>query len=89
MTTIIIGGVCRAGKSQLAKLLFQHNQCTVIHLDPFLNAVRNNYHRDRQIPKAKTKLQNYYDTRLVKAIRNMGNILTICTFTKPPQIPLN
>lgn len=72
MTIVIIGGVCRAGKSRLANLLFQQTQCTVIHLDSFLNAVRNNYPGTRQTPEAEAVFQNYYDTVLVKAIRNMG-----------------
>ena len=43
MATVIIGGVSRAGKSRLANLVFQQTRCTVVHLDSFSNAIRNNY----------------------------------------------
>ncbi|GGA59215.1 hypothetical protein [Okeania sp. KiyG1] len=70
--TVIIGGVSRAGKSRLANLVFQQTRCTVVHLDSFLNAVRNNYPAPILTPREKEIFQDYCDTVLVKAIRNMG-----------------
>lgn len=72
MGTVIIGGVSRAGKSRLANLVFQQARCTVVHLDSFLNAVRNNYPAPILTPREKEIFQDYCDTVLVKAIRNMG-----------------
>ncbi|NET26005.1 hypothetical protein [Okeania sp. SIO1I7] len=64
--------ISRAGKSRLANLVFQQTRCTVVHLDSFFNAVRNNYPAPILTPREKKIFQDYCDTVLVKAIRNMG-----------------
>ncbi|NEP86489.1 MAG: hypothetical protein F6K18_06420 [Okeania sp. SIO2C2] len=70
--TVIIGGVSRTGKSRFANLVFQQTRCTVVHLDSFLNAVRNNYPAPILTPREKEICKDYCDTVLVKAILNMG-----------------
>jgi 2-phosphoglycerate kinase len=42
MKTIVIGGVCRAGKSRLANMLFRNTKSTVLHADVLTNFVKNN-----------------------------------------------
>lgn len=69
---VIIGGVSRAGKSRLANLVFQQTRCTVVHLDSFANAVRNNYPAPILTIREKEIFKDYCDTVLVKVIRNMG-----------------
>ena len=72
MNTVIIGGVCRAGKSRLAHLIFQQTRCTVVHLDSFTHAVRNNYPISQRTSSQEEAFQYYWETVLVKVIRNMG-----------------
>lgn len=42
MSTIIIGGVCRAGKSRLANMIFTNTKSTIIHADTLTNFLKNN-----------------------------------------------
>lgn len=42
MKTIIIGGVCRTGKSRLANMIFTNTKSTVIHADTLTNFLKNN-----------------------------------------------
>ncbi|MBE7386118.1 MAG: hypothetical protein F6J95_032610 [Leptolyngbya sp. SIO1E4] len=42
MKNVIIGGVCRAGKSRLANMIFTHTKSTIIHADTLTNFLKNN-----------------------------------------------
>lgn len=42
MKTVIIGGVCRAGKSRLANMIFTNAKSTIIHADSLTNFLKNN-----------------------------------------------
>jgi len=42
LKTIIIGGVCRTGKSRLANLIFTNTKSTVFHADTLTNFLKNN-----------------------------------------------
>ena len=42
MKNIIIGGVCRAGKSRLANMIFTNTKSTIIHADTLTNFLKNN-----------------------------------------------
>jgi hypothetical protein len=42
MKTIIIGGVCRTGKSRLANMIFTNTKSTVLHADILTNFLKNN-----------------------------------------------
>jgi hypothetical protein len=42
MKTVIIGGVCRAGKSRLANMIFNNTKSTIIHADSLTNFLKNN-----------------------------------------------
>ncbi len=74
MKTVIIGGVCRTGKSRLANKIFQSTKSTVFHADTLTNTLKNNY---PQVFKVEWKLDGN-PTRepcekvLIKLIRNMG-----------------
>ena len=63
MKTVVIGGVCRAGKSRLANKIFQNTKATVFHADHLMNILYNNFPDSvkYQFPKV-----------LIKLIRNMG-----------------
>jgi hypothetical protein len=41
MKTVIIGGVCRAGKSRLANTIFTNTKSTIIHADSLTNFFKN------------------------------------------------
>ncbi|MGJ3247134.1 MAG: hypothetical protein ACFE0I_13820 [Elainellaceae cyanobacterium] len=42
MKTVIICGVCRAGKSRLANMVFNNTKSTIIHADSLTNFLKNN-----------------------------------------------
>lgn len=42
MKTLIIGGVCRTGKSRLANIIFANTKSTVLHADTLTNFLKNN-----------------------------------------------
>ncbi|AFY54713.1 hypothetical protein Riv7116_2187 [Rivularia sp. PCC 7116] len=63
MKTVVIGGVCRTGKSRLANKVFQNTKSTVFHGDHLMNILYNNF----------TGLdKNQFPKVLIKLIRNMG-----------------
>lgn len=43
MKTVIIGGVCRTGKSYLANKIFTNTRATVFHADTLTNSLKNNF----------------------------------------------
>ena len=63
MKTVVIGGVCRTGKSRLGNKVFQNTKATVFHADHLMNILYNNFPDSvkDECPKV-----------LVKLIRNMG-----------------
>lgn len=74
MKTVIIGGVCRAGKSRLANLIFENTKSTVIHADTLTNCFKNHlpekFKVDFQLDGA-LKLDPS-EIIVKKAIRHMG-----------------
>lgn len=74
MKTVIIGGVCRTGKSRLANKIFANTKSTIIHADSLTNFLKNH------VPE-KFSIDFQLDGRLKpdpseivikKLIRNMG-----------------
>lgn len=63
MKTIVIGGVCRAGKSRLANHIFHNTKSTVFHGDHLINILNNNF---------SDSVKNNFSIVLVKLIKNMG-----------------
>lgn len=78
---IIIGGVPRTGKSNLAKKLFEHYHGPVIHGDTLVNSIKNNYQNAFGIDFDTIDTSNYAEYLLpiqkflIKVIRNMGKDL--------------
>lgn len=74
MKTVIIGGVCRTGKSRLANKIFQSTKSTVFHADTLTNILKNNYPEvfkvDWELNGSPIKEPS--EKVLVKLIRNMG-----------------
>lgn len=74
MKTIIIGGVCRTGKSRLANMIFMNTKSTVFHADTLTNSLKNNF---PQTFRVNFQLDGIVKTDpseiiLKKVIRNMG-----------------
>lgn len=63
MKTVVIGGVCRTGKSSLASKVFHNTKATVFHADHLMNILYNNF------PES---VQDGFPKVLIKLIRNMG-----------------
>ncbi|MEO1428851.1 MAG: hypothetical protein AAFV71_07270 [Cyanobacteria bacterium J06633_8] len=63
MKTIVIGGVCRAGKSRLANRVFQDTKSTVFHTDNLMNILYNHF---------SCLDPNEFPEVLIKLIINMG-----------------
>ena len=71
MKTVIIGGVSRAGKSQLANKLWQQTKATVFHADHLTTILSNNFSEQFSL---NTEDPQYESAKLVvvKMVRNMG-----------------
>ncbi|GEM_PF-4461065 len=63
MKTVVIGGVCRTGKSRLANKIFQNTKSTVFHADHLMNILYNNF---------PDSVKDKFPKVLIKLIRNMG-----------------
>ncbi len=63
MKTVVVGGVCRAGKSRLANKVFQNTKATVFHADHLMNILYNNF---------PDSVKDKFPKVLIKLIRNMG-----------------
>lgn len=63
MKTVVIGGVCRTGKSRLANKVFQNTKATVFHGDHLMNILYNNF---------PDSVKDKFPKVLIKLIRNMG-----------------
>ena len=63
MKTVVIGGVCRSGKSILASKIFHSTKATVFHADHLMNILYNNF---------PGSVKNRFPKVLIKLIRNMG-----------------
>jgi 2-phosphoglycerate kinase len=61
--TVVIGGVCRTGKSRLANKVFQNTKATVFHGDHLMNILYNNF---------PDSVKDNFPKVLIKLIRNMG-----------------
>ena len=74
MKAIIIGGVCRAGKSRLANMIFKSTKSTIIHADTLTNFLKNNvperFAVDFQLDG--TWKPDPSEIIIKKVIRNMG-----------------
>lgn len=68
MKTIVIGGVCRTGKSTLASKIFHNTKATVFHGDHLMNILYNNFPESVQDEYPKVLITKI----LIKLIRNMG-----------------
>ncbi|MGB6301210.1 MAG: hypothetical protein WBF90_34225 [Rivularia sp. (in: cyanobacteria)] len=63
MKTVVIGGVCRTGKSSLANKIFQNTKATVFHGDHLMNILYNGF---------PDSVKYKFPKVLIKLIRNMG-----------------
>ena len=74
MKAIIIGGVCRTGKSRLANMIFKSTKSTIIHADTLTNFLKNNvperFAVDFQLDG--TWKPDPSEIIIKKVIRNMG-----------------
>ncbi|WP_026734994.1 hypothetical protein [Fischerella sp. PCC 9605] len=78
---IVIGGVPRTGKSNLAYKLFDYYHGSIIHGDTLVNAIKNNYKNAFDTNFDNIDKNNYVQQLLpiqkylIKIIRNMGKDL--------------
>ena len=63
MKTVVIGGVCRTGKSRLANKVFQNTKATGFHGDHLMNILYNGF---------PDSVKDKFPKVLIKLIRNMG-----------------
>ena len=73
-TNIIIGGVCRAGKSRLANMVFKNTKSTIIHADILTNFLKNNLPERFSVDSQLDGIFKPDPSEIIikKLIRNMG-----------------
>ena len=74
MKTVIIGGVCRSGKSRLANMIFTNTKSTIIHADCLTNFLKNNVPEKFSIDFQLDGVFRLDPSEIIikKLIRNMG-----------------